>query len=679
MTVQSGLVPLLDEQTGRFPDEFAPPSVAADAAAARDAAEAAELAQEAAEAAENNAAEHEREAGQIVEDATATIPGLISEQVTAQIDPKVSAATQAKTDAETAQGAAQTARDDALQAKAQAVAARADTIAALAATEVEQITLTGNLALTVPEGHPAGQVYRCAITQTTGGHTVTYGGSPVSVDLTAGASTTVELHPVGGGYVIRYPAPDAPTAAGRALLIAADATAQRESMDVLSRAVDRSRRGRENAARWTLAADSLAKLANIGLTTIGDHIGAAVAGTYGDAVLPIWRPNGDFRTSFRVKATKSVPGSISGVGFTAGTARASLPGVSDVAWVVGYVQGSGIAVKPYNVSGGAVSVIAVPDTSITDGQEWDVSVWMDPYLNIRASSNNSTYIRAVPAAGGNEYRQTLNTYGDYLPTNALIRTNAGDSVLTRVEICTHPTGEIGLPTVGTGRYFAGVPSENLALRIPARPNGKLVFALHGHGSTGEVISRTSYMMDSWQALNDAGFTIAFPDFGGNSWANDAAMAYLVEAHRILTAECYGLDPEVYLYGISMGGGTSLTAIAKRIIPVRAAYLAHPSCDMRSRWANPATWPTLQTAYAGVEADMLDNNPMSQPPSLFAGVPMLFTASPGDTTTPKAEHTDAFRALLGSVTPNYLITVTGDHMDPSHFRAQDALNFFRANL
>ena len=124
MTVQSGLVPLLDEQTGRFPDEFAPPSVAADAVAAHGAAEAAERAQEAAEAAENNAAGHEREAGQIVEDATATIPGLISEQVTAQIDPKVVAATQAKDDAETARGAAQTARDDALQAKAQAVAAQ---------------------------------------------------------------------------------------------------------------------------------------------------------------------------------------------------------------------------------------------------------------------------------------------------------------------------------------------------------------------------------------------------------------------------------------------------------------------------------------------------------------------------------------------------------------------------
>ena len=163
MTVQSGLVPLLDEQSGRFPDEFAPPSVAADAVAAQDAAEAAGRAQEAAEAAENNAAEHEREAGQIVEDATATIPGLISEQVTAQIDPKVAAAAQAKNDAETARGAAQTARDDALQAKAQAVAAQgaaagsagaAATSAGSAADSAQTATQAKNDAQTALEAVP---------------------------------------------------------------------------------------------------------------------------------------------------------------------------------------------------------------------------------------------------------------------------------------------------------------------------------------------------------------------------------------------------------------------------------------------------------------------------------------------------------------------------------------------
>ena len=77
------------------------------------------------------------------------------------------------------------------------------------ASDVDQITLTGDLVLTLPVGHPAGQVYRAAITQDgVGGHTVAYGGAPVTVALTAGAVTTVELHPAGAGYAVRYPMAD---------------------------------------------------------------------------------------------------------------------------------------------------------------------------------------------------------------------------------------------------------------------------------------------------------------------------------------------------------------------------------------------------------------------------------------------------------------------------------------
>lgn len=66
------------------------------------------------------------------------------------------------------------------------------------ASDVAALTLTAPLALTVPAGFPAGQVYRVTITQDgTGGHAVTYGGQPVAVDLTAGASTQVEIWPDG--------------------------------------------------------------------------------------------------------------------------------------------------------------------------------------------------------------------------------------------------------------------------------------------------------------------------------------------------------------------------------------------------------------------------------------------------------------------------------------------------
>ena len=82
-------------------------------------------------------------------------------------------------------------------------AATAEQGAKADASDVAALTLTAPLALTVPAGFPAGQVYRVTITQDgTGGHTVTYGGAPVTVDLAAGASTLVEIWP--GGKVV-YP------------------------------------------------------------------------------------------------------------------------------------------------------------------------------------------------------------------------------------------------------------------------------------------------------------------------------------------------------------------------------------------------------------------------------------------------------------------------------------------
>lgn len=63
---------------------------------------------------------------------------------------------------------------------------------------VRQVALTSNLIYTIPEGTPSGIVHRVAFTQDgTGGHTVTYGGSPVTVDLTDGSHTEVELWPNG--------------------------------------------------------------------------------------------------------------------------------------------------------------------------------------------------------------------------------------------------------------------------------------------------------------------------------------------------------------------------------------------------------------------------------------------------------------------------------------------------
>ena len=72
---------------------------------------------------------------------------------------------------------------------------------------VEQITLTAPLAYTLPAGTPSGVVHSVVFTQNNvGGHAVTYGGSPVTVDTTAGAQTEVELWPNGAATrTVVYP------------------------------------------------------------------------------------------------------------------------------------------------------------------------------------------------------------------------------------------------------------------------------------------------------------------------------------------------------------------------------------------------------------------------------------------------------------------------------------------
>ena len=68
---------------------------------------------------------------------------------------------------------------------------------------VEQVTLNANLDYTLPAGAPANTIHRVVFTQDgTGGHTVTYGDLPLTIDLTAGATTLVEVWPSGD---VTYP------------------------------------------------------------------------------------------------------------------------------------------------------------------------------------------------------------------------------------------------------------------------------------------------------------------------------------------------------------------------------------------------------------------------------------------------------------------------------------------
>lgn len=441
----------------------------------------------------------------------------------------------------------------------------------------------------------------------------------------------------------------------------------------LPKSTDRSRAARQLPATWSLATDGLAALASSGLTTSGGYVAASVGGTDGTAIFPIWGQK-DFRASFRVKVTKATASSKSCVGFTVST-PGSLPSAGNFTFTVGYLQGTGLAFIRENV-GAAISLVA--DASLADGDEYDVSLWVDTTLNT-AATQTVGYLNCRISKAGTETIVSVATFNlvNFPVNNAMVRTNVAAGSITNLVFTSHPTGAVYPGTgVACGEVSYGSVSETTYLRLPATPNGKLVIAIHGHGGTPTETGNTSTTYKpTWNALTDAGYTVAVPLMGGNLWGNNTAQTWLATLHSLLTTK-YDLDPDVFIWGNSMGGGAALTAAAKGTIPIRAMYLAEPVCDL-AYMAGTGSFPTIGTAYP-TTAERDANDPMKFPASAFAGVPMLFTASASDTTVSKVNNTDAMRTKLGSTVPNYLITATGIHADPSHFRPFDTLNFFRAN-
>lgn len=441
------------------------------------------------------------------------------------------------------------------------------------------------------------------------------------------------------------------------------------------RLVQRGRAGREVAARWSLVDDGLSTLQTSGLTTTGGYIAATVGGTDGNAIFPVWGRT-SFRASFKVKVTKSTVGSKSGVGFTT-SVKATLPATNTFIFAVGYLQGTGLCFIRDNVGG---PVVLVADSSLVDGAEYDVAIFTDTDLAAGGGATTGAITCRITDSAGVEQPLGLSNFSltSFPANNLLVRTNVAAGSITDLVMVTHPTAPIGTPGLTKAEIvYAGAGAEKTYLRIPANPNGKLVIACHGHGGTPvETGQSSSLYRDTWNTLNDAGFVVAVPNMGGNLWGNDTAQAYLAELHSLLTTR-YDLDPECYLWGTSMGGGAALTAIAKTTVPVRAAVLTQAAADLESL-STGSLGSSISAAYPTV-AERDANDPMKFPAAAYADVPMLFTASPSDTTVPKATNTDAFRTKLGTTVPNYLITVTGNHADPSHFRAQDTLNFFRANM
>lgn len=425
--------------------------------------------------------------------------------------------------------------------------------------------------------------------------------------------------------------------------------------------------------------------ANANATVVGGRFASTVGGTDADAVFGIYGPPKSARFTFVVKATKSTAGSKSVVGFHVGATPGVVPTGSEGLITFGYLQGTGLVIMKDNI-GTTVTLLA--DASITDGTEYVFSVLFDNSqgvsptgnCNVRVTLLDGTYVTNTGVAA----RQ------DFFPfTNVLVRSNVAAGAIRALNYKGSALGQQTRYGRGAQQYLVDPHASGSGIqflyRVGPRPimPPRLVIVCHGHGGTATETGQTSTTYrPTWEAMEKAGFVVAFHDMHYDQWGANLAMTDLSNLYADFVG-LYGIDPSVFLFGISMGAGASATAILKGLFPVRAAYMVDGVFDLTWANAQPSFTDILSPAYGGSLAALNANDPMQAPASAYGSVPFYISASAADTLVSKTANSDAFVTKLNTrsgVPATTTRTTTLNHLDVSHFVPTNApINFFLANL
>jgi pimeloyl-ACP methyl ester carboxylesterase len=415
----------------------------------------------------------------------------------------------------------------------------------------------------------------------------------------------------------------------------------------------------------------------------------------GRAVIPIFNKlRGDCRVSFRVKVDTSLAnGRRITVGFAEGSPGVATGGGAKT-YEAGYMNkdsggtGRGIGRTQDNVWGFEEHVA---NGALVNGREYDISLQFSRYGSLLAGNTNAQIgVRVVDTVDGSVKYQQVILDRTQVPANVVITSNSSTAELSKVRVAMHPLGEIGMPSIARMRYTTQSSSnEYLSVLTPAKPNGRLVIALHGLWEQDlSWMEGSGYATGAFlpmvKTLVDAGYTVAAPLMRGtasnaDTAGNLTAQQCVKDAYDIMVNK-YGLNRRAYLLGNSAGALTGLIMIETRPFPIAAAYLAEPPVDMVSAWSNT----TFKDAW-GSNTSLRDQyDPYQRPASDFAGVPMYLLGSSSDTVVPKASHMTAFiNNRLNPANPAasriyWAFDASGAHGDPTHFRPIDLLTLFNSN-
>lgn len=207
-----------------------------------------------------------------------------------------------------------------------------------------------------------------------------------------------------------------------------------------------------------------------------------------------------------------------------------------------------------------------------------------------------------------------------------------------------------------------LPGQRAIIIRPATPNDLLVVYHHGSGETERGLLVDPLKAELVTRLISAGYTLAASNAKGNNWGNQPAVDDYLALTATLARE---FGPPVHL-SQSMGGLTGLLTISQGA-PTAGWCGIYPVCDLASMAGSK--YDDAITAAGATQ------NPVDLDPSVFAGLPMRFYASPEDTVVLKAANSDRMAELVAPMAAEAdVVECRGDHGDPSHFQPDDVLAF-----
>ena len=227
-----------------------------------------------------------------------------------------------------------------------------------------------------------------------------------------------------------------------------------------------------------------------------------------------------------------------------------------------------------------------------------------------------------------------------------------------------------------------VPNSNSANPYnSANPTG-VIFYVHGAGEDQTGLVTETVKFACRDALLDAGYILAgSAAHGAANWGNQPSVDDYNALDLYIRAN-YNVK-SVALWGQSMGGLDTLSAIAQGKFPVSGALLTYPVCNLANLHLLGVYTSAINAAYgitgAGIYTyanQTYGMDPCLKAATAYRDIPMRFYASAGDTVVPKANNTDVLRAIVAnSRAESTVVLCTGNHGDASHFQPSDYVAFF----